>query len=221
MSERVRRRRRGLERGEKEHVALLIDCFKKRTDRRTLTPYALLLTQELAELSLKSVKIHWTTIHTMFYLNQVFEDFLSRFRMRFLRLFELAELVELFDLQNFDALLKASWACWASLFFWLSELRNFAAHFEAFGACWASWTLLNLLNFLLIFQKFAARFDAFWSCWASWTLLNLLNFFSSQTCAELIAWTSEWKKVITSIPNERVCERMRWISKLAELVELC
>ena len=39
----------------------------------------------------------------MFYLNQVFEDFLSRFRMRFLRLFELAELVELFDLQKFAA----------------------------------------------------------------------------------------------------------------------
>ena len=48
MSERVRRMRRGLERGEKEHVALLIDCFKKRTDRRTLTPYALLLPQELS-----------------------------------------------------------------------------------------------------------------------------------------------------------------------------
>ena len=78
MSERVRRMRRGLERSERAHVALLIDCFKKRTDRRTLTPYALLLTQELAELSLKSAKRHGVLISYFAYLNHVSEALLSR-----------------------------------------------------------------------------------------------------------------------------------------------
>ena len=83
----MRRRRRGLERGEKEHVALLIDCFKKRTDRRTLTPYALLLPQELAELSLKQRR----GIGNYADLSQVSEVSVPR-------LHELAELVELCSL---------------------------------------------------------------------------------------------------------------------------
>ena len=84
MSERVRRMRRGLERDERERLALLIDCLKKRTDRRTLTPYALLLPQELAELSLKQRR----GIGNYADLSQVSEVSVPR-------LHELVELVEL------------------------------------------------------------------------------------------------------------------------------
>ena len=51
MSERVRRMRRGLERGGKAHLALSIERSKsEQTDGHTEPPYDLLLPQELAEL---------------------------------------------------------------------------------------------------------------------------------------------------------------------------
>ena len=87
MSERVRRRRRGLERGEKALRALTYRSLKKRNDKRTQPPYALLLPQELAELSLKQRH----GIENYIDLNQVSEVSVPR-------LHELAELVELCSL---------------------------------------------------------------------------------------------------------------------------
>ena len=78
MSERVRRMRRGLERREKAHLALTYRSLKKRNDKRTQPPYALLLPQELAELSLKSAKRHGVLISYFAYLNHVSEALLSR-----------------------------------------------------------------------------------------------------------------------------------------------